>query len=334
VSAPAVPARTTPSRTLELLRARPEEAQQLGLATFLVLEIALFTLISPDFISGSNIFSIGRAVTILAIVSVGATFGLISGALDLSVASVIALAGTVATKLAEQGWPTETIVVAALAVGLTVGVVNGLVVVKLRVNPIVATLAMLGIARGIAFVVDGGPGAIGRTGIVTTPGFDVMQRSLGPVGYPVILAIVVVAIGYVVLKHTRFGRYAYAVGGNPSASRAAALQVDALRISYLAISGLLAGLAGWVFASMLGGIGSNVAAGVELKVFSAVILGGVALVGGRGTMTGTVLGVLIIGVMINGLTLAGVPIFYQSIGQGAVMLGAVALDAARTGGYR
>ena len=334
MSTPALPARPRHAGALEQLRARPEEAQQLGLAAFLLIEIAFFALITPDFLSGSNLFNIGRAVTILAIVAVGATFGLISGALDLSVASVIALAGTVATKLAVQGWPPATIILAALAVGLIVGTINGLVVVKLRVNPIVATLAMLGIARGLAFIVDGGPGGVSTPDLVTTPGFTIMQRSLGPVGYPVILAIVVVAAGYVVLKHTRFGRYVYAVGGNPPASRAAALQVDGLRISCLALSGLLAGLAGWVFASMLSGVSSNIAVGVELKVFSAVILGGVALAGGRGSMAGTVLGILIIGVMINGLTLAGVPIFWQLIGQGIVMLGAVALDAARTGGYR
>ena len=142
MSTSAVPALPRHSGALAALRARPEQAQQLGLAAFFMLEIFFFTLITPDFLSGSNLFSVGRAVTILAIVAVGATFGLISGALDLSVASVIALAGTVATKLAVQGWPPVTIILAALAVGLIVGTVNGLVVVKLRVNPIVATLAI------------------------------------------------------------------------------------------------------------------------------------------------------------------------------------------------
>ena len=199
---------------------------------------------------------------------------------------------------------------------------------KLRVNPIVATLAMLSIARGLAFVVDGGPGAVGASREFPDS-FRILQEEIGPVPLPVILAIVVVVLGGIVLRWTRFGRYAYAVGGSPTAGRAAALKVDRLRISYLALSGLLAGLAGWTFASMLNGVGSQVGVGLELRVFSAVILGGVALSGGRGSMIGTVLGVLIIGVMINGLTLAGVPIFWQLMGQGLVLLVAVALDALR-----
>ena len=315
------------------VRARSGEMQQVGLAAFLGLEIVVFTVITPSFLSASNFFDIGRAIAILAIVSVGATFGLISGAIDLSVASVVALAGTVATQLALQGSPTPVLIVMALLVGLSIGLINGLVVVKLRVNPIVATLAMLSIARGMAFIIDGGPGAVGAAREFPD-GFRIMQESLGPVPYPVVLAVAVVIIGAVVLRFTPFGRYAYAVGGNPNAGRAVALQVDRLRIAYLVLSGTLAGLAGWAFASMLNGVGSSVAVGLELRVFSAVILGGVALSGGRGSMTGTVLGVLIIGAMVNGLTLAGVPIFWQLMGQGLVLLAAVALDAARTGGYR
>jgi ribose/xylose/arabinose/galactoside ABC-type transport system permease subunit len=323
----------SPGGLLAGLRTGSTNVQQLGLLAFLAIEILFFTVVTPSFLSASNFFDIGRAIAILAIVAVGATFGLISGAIDLSVASVVALAGTVATQLALQGWPTPILIAAALLVGAAIGLTNGLVVVKLRVNPVVATLAMLSIARGLAFIIDGGPGAVGAAR--TFPeGFRLMPVSLGQVPYPVILAIAVIVAGGVVLRFTRFGRYAYAVGGNPNAGRAVALQVDRLRIAYLVLSGTLAGLAGWAFASMLNGVGSSVAAGLELRVFAAVILGGVALAGGRGSMAGTVLGVVIIGVMVNGLTLAGVPIFWQLMGQGLVLLVAVALDAARTGGYR
>ena len=328
-----MPGGTPWSRLSDTVRARPTQTQQLGLVAFLIIEIAVFTIITPSFFSGNNFFDIGRAVAILAIISVGATFGLISGAIDLSVASVVALSGTVATQLALQGWPIPSVVVMALLTGLAIGLANGFVVVKLRVNPIVATLAMLSIARGLAFVIDGGPGAVGASRQFPDI-FRIFQESVGPVPLPVVLAVVVLVVGGIILRWTRFGRYAYAVGGSPSAGRAAALKVDRLRISYLALSGLLAGLAGFTFASMLNGVGSQVGVGLELRVFSAVILGGVALSGGRGSMIGTALGVLIIGVMINGLTLAGVPIFWQLMGQGLVLLAAVALDALRTGGYR
>lgn len=333
MSAPAIGAGRQGNRVSEMLRSNSESVQQVGLAAFLVVEIVFFTLIAPGFLSGGNFLNIGTSVSILAIVAVGATFGLISGAIDLSVASVIALSGTVATQMALQGWPLPTLLVAGLLVGLAVGLTNGFVVVKLRVNPIVATLAMLGIARGLAFIVDGGAGAVGQAREFVE-GFGLMQQSVGGLPYPVIVAVAVIVAGGLVLRYTRFGRYVYAVGGSPSSSRAVALPVDRLRISYLALTGTLAGFAGLVFASLVNGVSSGVAAGIELRVFSAVILGGVALSGGRGSMTGTVLGVLIIGVMVNGLTLAGVPVFWQLMGQGLVLLGAVALDAARTGGYR
>jgi ribose/xylose/arabinose/galactoside ABC-type transport system permease subunit len=333
MTAPAASAGSDRGGLADVLRSRGTEVQQLALLAFLVFEIVVFTIITPSFFSGSNFLNIGTAISILLIVSVGATFGLISGAIDLSVASVVALAGTVATQLALQGWQTPWLILAALLVGLGIGLTNGFVVVKLRVNPIVATLAMLGIARGFAFIVDGGAGAVGRVRVFPE-GFDLMQGRIGGVPLPLIFAIGVLVIGGLLLRYTRFGRYAYAVGGNSSSSRSAALPVDRLRIAYLALTGMLAGLAGWVFASMVNGVSSGVAAGLELRVFSAVILGGVALAGGRGSMVGTLIGVIIIGVMVNGLTLAGVPVFWQLMGQGLVLLAAVALDAARTGGYR
>jgi ribose/xylose/arabinose/galactoside ABC-type transport system permease subunit len=216
---------------------------------------------------------------------------------------------------------------------LAVGVVNGLVVVRLRVNPIVATLAMMGIARGVALVVDGGTGVV-KADTTTSGAFNIMQDGLAGIPWPLIVAAIILGLGHLLLAHTRFGRYAYAVGGNPGAGRAVALHVDRLRIAFLALSGLLAGLAGWVFASMVGGVGANIAQGYELTAITAVIVGGVGLAGGRGTMGGTLLGVLILAVMVNGMTLSGVPVFYQLMGQGLVLLGAVAIDARRSGGYR
>jgi ribose transport system permease protein len=334
VTAPAVPSGQPVARRLGALTGGRHFSPRLGLVAFLLLEIIAFTMVTGDFLTASNMFNTGRAVAILSIVAVGATFGLISGALDLSIGSVIALGGTVATHIAIQGWPVGIAVAGAVAAGLLVGFTNGFVVVKLRVNPIIATLAMLGIARGVAFIIDGGTGVVGNDSRRTGPGFDVMQQSVGPVPVPLIVAIIAIVCGGAALAYTRFGRYAYAVGGSPSASRAVALPVDRLRVSYLVLSGTLAGFAGWVFASMASGVGSNIAVGYELTAITAVILGGVGLAGGRGSMVGTALGVIIIGVMVNGLTLAGVPVFYQLMGQGFVLLAAVALDAARSGGYR
>jgi ribose transport system permease protein len=304
-----------------------------GLLVFLALEMSFFGLTTAGFLTPANLLNMGGALAILAIVSVGATFGLISGALDISIGSVIALGGTVATQLEHHGWPLPMTIGAAVLVGLGVGIANGLVVVRLRVNPIVATLAMLGIARGVALIIDGGTGVVSADAS-TSGAFNIMQGAIAGVPLPLVAATVVVGLGYVALSRTKLGRYAYAVGGNTRSSRAAALPVDRLRIAFLALSGLLAGFAGWVFASMVGGVGANVAQGYELTAITAVIVGGVGLGGGRGTMVGTVLGVLILAVMVNGMTLSGVPVFYQLMGQGLVLLGAVALDARRSGGYR
>jgi ribose transport system permease protein len=312
---------------------RSEIGLRAGLIAFLAAEIVVFALVSEEFLSPGNVLNAGRAVAILAIVSVGATFGLISGALDISIGSVIALGATVGTQLVVAGQPALVSIVAAILVGGAAGTVNGVNVAKLRVNPIIATLAMLGIARGVAFVIDGGTGVV-KADVSLNPDFNIMQRDLAGIPLPLLLAVAAVVLGQVVLGRTKFGRYAYAVGANPDASRAVAIPVDGLRIAYLTLSGFLAGLAGWVFASMVGGVGSNVAQGYELTAITAVIVGGVGFAGGTGSMVGTVLGVLILGVMVNGMTLAGIPIFYQLMGQGFVLLLAVTLDAVRSGGYR
>jgi len=272
----------------------------------------------------------------LAIISVGATFGLISGALDISIGSVIALGATVGTQVIILGQPAVVAVAAAILVGAAAGFVNGVNVAKLRVNPIIATLAMLGIARGVAYIIDGGTGVVEdkMANVPVSAGFNIMQDDLAGIPLPILVAAVVMILGHVVLSKTRFGRYAYAVGNSPSSSRAVAIPVDRLRIAYLTLSGFLAGLAGWVFASMAGGLGSAVAQGYELTAITAVIVGGTALAGGRGNLLGTLLGVVILGVMVNGMTLAGIPLFYQLMGQGFVLLVAVALDAVRSGGYR
>jgi ribose transport system permease protein len=312
---------------------RVDLGRHAGLIAFLGLEAAFFAATTPGFLTPENLLNMGRALAILAVVAIGATFGLISGALDISIGSVIALGGTTATQVDHAGWPVAIAILVAVGVGLGVGLVNGLTVVKLRVNPIVATLAMLGIARGVALIIDGGTGVV-NADTTTSVEFNLMQRDFAGIPLPLILAAATMLIGHVVLAHTRFGRYAYAVGGSPRAGRAVALPVDRLRIAFLVLSGMLAGLGGWIFASMVGGVGANIAQGYELTAITAVIVGGVGLGGGRGSMFGTLLGVLILSVMVNGMTLSGVPVFYQLMGQGLVLLGAVALDARRSGGYR
>lgn len=299
------------------------------LLIFLIAEIVLFSVLTPYFFTVPNLLNLGKQMTVLGIVSVGATFGLISGAVDLSVGSVIALSGMLGAWLLKIGQPAPVAIIGSLIFCLGIGLTNGVIVTKLRINPIVTTLGMLGIARGLALIWTGARGMAVRDDV-----YNVFQNTWLGVPTPLILLVLVFLVGSVVLSQTRFGRYAYAVGGDSNSSRAAALPVDRLRIAYLGVSGLLAGVSGWVLTSMSGAATPAAAEGYELTVITAVILGGVSLEGGRGSMIGTILGSTILGVMVNGMTLIGIQSFHQLMLQGLVLLVAVMFDARRTGGYR
>ena len=305
------------------------------LGAVIVAEFVVFSIAAPRFLSTTNLLNTGRATAVLMIVATGATFGLISGALDISGASVMALSGTIGTQIVIAGYPASLAILAAIASGFGAGLVNGFVVVKLRVNPLVATLGMLGIAYGLAFVVDGGAGIAGNLRQTTDAAYGVMKNDLVGIPLPLVFAVLFAAAGWVLLAKTRFGLYTYAVGGNASAGRSVALPVDRLRMMYLVFSGACAATGGWVLSSTLGGSGAaSVPGTLILTVITAVILGGVGLMGGTGTMGGTILGVIVLGVLENGMTLAGWPTFYQYVVEGLLLLLAVGLEAVRTGGYR
>jgi ribose transport system permease protein len=298
-------------------------------------EIAFFASKAPGFLEASNLLNAGRSTAVFLVVGVGTTFGLISGAIDISMGATIALSGSLGTEVMISGASPWVAIAACLGIGLLVGLVNGLVVVKLRVNPLVATLGMMGIARGAGFLIEGGGGLRLETlqGI-DDPVFTVLQRRPFGVPAPVVLALLVVALGYLLLSRTRLGQYAYAVGSDPESARSAALPVDGLRIFFLVLSGFCAGIGGWMMASMLGGTQVTIAGGWELTIITAVIFGGVGLAGGTGSMVGTFLGTVILGFMVNGMSLAGWPTYHQYIAQGLLLLFALGVDALRSGGYR
>lgn len=303
-----------------------------ALAVLLLGLVLLFSLTTSEFLTVQNFLGIGSYVAILAIISTGTTFGVVSGALDISVGSTLALAGVSATILVSNGMSVWISVAAALGIGLAVGAANAVAVVKLRVNPIIATLGMLSIVRGIAYWIAGGSG--GAMSPVVPEALTIMQGETLGVPRPVWVAAVTIGVGYLILQRTRFGLYAYAIGRSPEAGRAVALPVDRLRAMYLMLSGLCAGFGGWVMASAQGGLNANAGIGIELVVITAIFLGGAGITGGTGSMTGTLMGVLVVGVVANGLALMGVQAFYQLIVTGVILLIAVGLDALKTGGYR
>jgi ribose transport system permease protein len=313
-----------------------EHSPRIALVAVLAIEAIYFGIASPQFFTSQNLLAIGSFSSVLAIVATGATFGVVSGAIDISVGSVVAISGFVATQQFSSTIADSVLGIGvALGIGIAVGVVNGFAVVKLRVHPIVTTLGTQGIVRGLAYVVQGSSGTVSsdQGNVTLSSVFNVMQGTTLGVPRPLLVAVAVMCVGYVVLHKTRFGLYTFAVGRNPSGARDAALPVDRIRITCLVLSGLSAGAAGWVFASAQAGLDANAAIGLELTVITAVIIGGAGFLGGTGSMIGTALGVVVLGAMTNGMGLLGISSFYQLMGQGVLLLIAVWFDALKSGGY-
>ena len=283
-----------------------------------VIEAAIFAAIAPGFGSVANLINIALSIAVTGILAVGMTAVIITGGIDLSVGSVVALTGTASAMAAAavHSVPATAAIAIALMVGVLTGVLNGTFVAYLRVQPFIATLAMLTIARGAAFIISGGR-SIGNL----PASFGALGRSV-PLGIPapVYVLAVVAALGAFVLGRTTFGRHVYSTGGNPEASWLAG--VDTQRVLWLVyvLNGLLAGLAGWTLASRLGAGVPNSGLQYELDVIAAVVVGGTSLAGGRGTIAGTLWGTLFIGVLTNGLNLANVDPYVQKIALGVVIL--------------
>jgi ribose/xylose/arabinose/galactoside ABC-type transport system permease subunit len=290
----------------------------------IILESVVFSIIAPQFLSVPNLVNVALSIAITGILAVGMTAVILTGGIDLSVGSVAALAGVVAATIAASGMAGAGLLggVAALGIGLAVGLFNGFMVAQFRVPPFVTTLAMLTICRGLAFIVTGGR-SIGN--LPASFGFLGRGHLLG-VPVPVLLMLVVFAAGWFVLRRMKFGRYVYAVGGNREAAFLAGVHIKRTTLLVYILNGLLVGLAGLVLASRLGAGVPNAGLQYELDVIAAVVVGGTSLMGGRGSVIGTFWGAVFIGVLNNGLNLAGIDPYIQKIALGVVILLAVLAD--------
>jgi ribose transport system permease protein len=297
--------------------------KQLLPAVSLAVLCLFFSLKSPTFLTPENGFAIANQYAYLLLIGIGATVVIVGGGIDLSVGSVLALSGVVAAHLmVVRGWPIWASGLAGVFIGAMAGLLNALAVTILRVPAFIATLGMLLIARGVTLriargvTVDGTPDAFN---------FLASGRWLG-IPVPIYLIVVCAVIVSIVLRHTRFGRYVYAVGSNREATRLSGVPVDRVTVGTYVIGGVLAGLAGLVEAARLGSGNPTGGAGYELDVVTAVVVGGASLTGGEGRISGTFLGALLIAVLRNGANLLGVDPFDQNIYIGLLILGAVALD--------
>ncbi|WP_433252354.1 ABC transporter permease [Streptosporangium sp. CA-135522] len=298
-----------------------------ALVALVVLAIAL-SLLSGDFLTVTNLLNVGVQAAVTAILAFGATFVIITGGIDLSVGSVAALSAiTLAWTATGSGlpWPLATVI--ALAVGLGCGLVNAALIAYGKLPPFIATLAMLGVARGLALVISQGspiamPEAVSHLG-------DTIGDYL-PV--PVVVMLIMGVITAVILNRTYPGRAMYAIGGNEEAARLSGINVNRQKLLTYALSGLFAAVAGIVLASRLASAQPQAAAGYELDAIAAVVIGGASLSGGKGRAFGTFVGALILAVLRNGLNLLSVSAFWQQVVIGVVIALAVLLDTLRRRG--
>ena len=297
-------------------------ARQFGTLIGLLLLSAVLWALTPHFLTVSNLLNVAQQTSINAIVAVGMTFVIISGGIDLSVGSIVALAGVVLGTLLQDGQSVTIALMAALAVGTACGLVNGALISWGGLPPFIVTLGMMSVARGMALVfTEGRP----------VSGFDDGFRSVatGTVGFmpsPVIVTVVVYLLAHVVLTRTTFGRHVYAMGGNEEATRLSGVNVRRQKMLIYGVSGLMSAVATIILAARLNSAQPIAGMMYELDAIAATVIGGTSLMGGEGTLAGTLVGALIMGVLRNGLNLLGVSSFLQQIVIGAVIVGAVLVD--------
>lgn len=293
----------------------------------LVVLIALgvfFAIRSPYFLNLDNITNILSAVAVVGLVACPATMLMIAGQFDLSVGSGVALVCSVFAVMVASGANTGLAVLVGVVIGLVLGIVNGLLVTVVGINALITTLGTLAIARGIAQLTTNGQ-SVGFNGFTLLG----LGRPLLGVPWAVWILLIAVAVTAVVLRYTVFGRDLYAIGANPTAARLAGVMNKRVVFATFLISGLVVALGGLILASQTGQGSGNAAQGLELSAVTAVILGGASLAGGRGSVFGTFLGVVIIGVINNGLVLLNVQSFWQDVIRGALLIAAVGFDQIR-----
>ncbi|WP_119269235.1 ABC transporter permease [Taklimakanibacter deserti] len=286
----------------------------------LVAVVAVFGMLSPDrFLTFGNLGVILQNSAVLAIVATGVTFIIIGGSIDLSVGSVMALAGAVAASFAGD-WGAFAIVLAPL-VGLALGAINGAIFVLARIPSFVVSLGMLSIARGATIIFTGGS----PVSIPLTSSFEIFGIPPMPFWIAAGVAVVMGAL----LAFTTFGRYTFAIGGDEEKTRILGVPVDKVKFAMFALSGALAGLGGGILTSQLGSGSPTVGTGFELLAISAVVIGGTPLTGGSGSILGTVVGSLVIMTLANGLVIMGVSSNVQTVLTGLVLIVAVMISIRR-----
>jgi ribose/xylose/arabinose/galactoside ABC-type transport system permease subunit len=289
---------------------------------FLFLFVVM-SIVSPAFLTETNIFNMIRQISINGIISVGMTFVLVAGGIDLSVGAVLALASIIGSDFAHPGtYPLIVPIAVAVAIGAFIGLLNGVIIAKGRVPAFIVTMGMMTICRGLTLIYHRGTAVLDFS-----DSFGVIGGgNLWGIPIPIIIFFVLAMVFAFILNWTRFGRYVYAIGGNAVCARISGINTSRMTIAVYVISGILAAIAGIVLTSRVMAATVIAGQGYELDAIAAVVIGGTSLSGGIGTVGGTIVGALIIGILNNGLVLLNVSSYFQNVVQGLIIIGAVFLD--------
>ena len=291
-----------------------------------------FSIVAPNFFTVRSILSLALQTSAVTMMGIGVTFTIITGGVDLSIGSIVALSGTIAVMVARAGVPIWLSMIIGLLVGVVSGLLNGLMITKTKLPPFIATLGMMMVARGVALTITNAnawpaPEGFGNLGNGTI--FGTGAKFPG-IPYPVIIMVAVALIFSFFLGKTRPGRYTYAVGSNEEAARLSGIKVNQVKTIAYIISGLLAALVGIILASRMVTSQPNSAISYEMNAIAAAVIGGTSMMGGVGTVLGTVIGSFIIGILTVGLTMSGANYFMQQIVIGLVVIGSVMIDKFRS----
>ncbi len=297
--------------------------REYAILIFFVVLFVFFSVVARGFLSTTNLINVARQISLLGIVSVSMTIVILSGGIDLSVGSVLGMSATLAAfSMIKLGFGFLPSVLIALGVSAIVGLINGLLITKVNIPPLITTLATMTGVRGVCYIITKGVPIYGFK-----KGFSVLgQGYIGPVPIPVVLMVAFFIVGYLVLNKMAFGRHIYGIGGNEEAAVLSGINVDGKKLTVYVISGLVAGFAGIVLLSRIMTGAPTLGTGFELEVITAVVLGGVSISGGEGNLRGVIFGVLIMGALSNGLIILAVDEYYQWVIRCVVLLLAVGLD--------
>ena len=298
-----------------------------GVSVFIATLALLLTILSPYFLNARNLTNVLVQSAVIALLAGGQTFVILSAGIDLSVAAVCALSGTIAGHLMVDANLHPLLGIGlALTIGIIVGLFNGVMVAKIKIPAFIVTLGGLSLWRGLAFELTGG---WDRNNMPDLIAFLGRGELLGFIPMPIVIILCYYTIAHIILRHTRMGIYIYAIGSNASAARNTGIKVDLYRMSVYVVSSLSAALAAVVLIGRLDSAGGKIATSFELDAIAAVILGGTSLFGGRGNIWGSLLGAILINMIRNGLNLLGFSSFWQLIMTGTVIILAVLYDVLR-----